>query len=580
MGRLGEAAASPEVGYLKRRWQIRKVNEAHLRRLMHDLSLPPAAARILLNRGIVTPEEGKSFLSPSLRVLDELFDLPGVSAAVSCVEQALRKGTRILVFGDYDVDGLTASAILVRFLRRFSENVAVYVPSRFLEGYGLTQEAVRRIVSEQRAPLLVIAVDCGIRDIAGAHFLKEHGAQLVILDHHLPDPLHRPEADALVSTWDSGGSPASFLSGAGLALLFVRALALRLGVSRDPAEEYLDFACLGTVGDVVPLLRENRAIVKYGLQALNERPSIPVRVLCEVAGVAGRYVDTEEVGFILAPRINAAGRVDHPKIALDFLLCDHPEEAFVYAKRLSYLNSRRQEEEERVFRDILEDPENQAFLEDAIVVLSGKGWNIGVLGIVASRLSENLRRPVIVLGEHNGVAIGSGRSIEGFHLLRAIEECAPLLLRYGGHEMAVGLRIRAEDVPSFRKRLNECFSQTVRECLALRGLVVDALVGLGDLDERFLSFWEQLKPFGEKNPNPLLATLNVVLERRWVWGRGGNHLRLLLRQGREYQEAVVFEGKGKAEELYGGSLADFAFEVQNGAENSFYLKVHDWRIKK
>lgn len=565
---------------MERRWKIRKVNEVYLRRLMYDLSLPPAAARILLNRGITTPEEGRSFLNPSLGLLDNLFDLPGLSEAVLCTEQALRRGSQILVFGDYDVDGLTASAILARFLRRFTENVAVYIPSRFLEGYGLTQEAALRIVAKRRTPLLVITVDCGIRDIEGARILKEYGAQLIILDHHFPHPLRRPEADAIVSTWDPADTMVSFLSGAGLALLFVRALALRLGVTQDPAEEYLDFASLGTVGDAVPLLRENRAIAKYGLRSLNKNPSLPIRALCEAAGIEGRFIDVEEVGFILAPRINAAGRVDHPRVALDLLLCDHYEEALVYAKRLNSLNTRRQAEEEQVLRDILEDPEKQAFLEDAIVVLSGEGWNTGVLGIVASRLSESLLRPVIVLGEHNGIAVGSGRSIDGFNLLRALEECAPLLLRYGGHEMAAGLKARVENVPLLRKRLNEYFAQTVRELVAFRGLVVDALVNLGDLDGHFLSFWERLRPFGEKNPNPLLATLNVVLERRWIWGRKGNHLRLLLRQGKEYQEAVVFEGREKAEELYGGSLADFAFEVQNGAESSFYLKVHDWRIKK
>ncbi len=565
---------------MEKRWQIRKVNEAYLRRLVQDLSLPYAAARILLNRGVTSPEEGKSFLEPSLKVLDDLLDLPGIPEAVSLVEQAIRRGFHILVFGDYDVDGLTASAILVRFLRRFTDRVEVYVPSRFSEGYGLTKEAVHRVIARGSSPLLVIAVDCGIRDVEGTRLLKEHGAGLVILDHHLPDPQCRPEADAIVSTWSSEGGMISLLSGAGLALLFVRALALRLGVSRDPAEEYLDFACLGTIGDAVPLLRENRVIVKYGLEMLNRNPSLPVQALCEVAGIGGRPVDTDAVGFILAPRINAPGRVDHPGVALDLLLCGHPEEALMYARRLNALNNRRQSEEERVLRDILTDPEKQAFLDDAVVVLSGKDWNIGVLGIVASRLSERLLRPVIVLGENGNIATGSGRSVEGFHLLKALEACAPLLVRYGGHEMAAGVKIQVERIPHFRKRLNELFAQDVHRLLSSRGLVVDALVSLGDIDARFLAFWEKLKPFGEKNPNPLLATLNVVLERRWTWGRKGNHLRLLLRQGREYQEAVVFEGRERVEELWGSSLLDFAFEVQNGVEDSFYLKVHDWRIKK
>lgn len=561
---------------MERRWCIRKVNEAYLERLERELSIPRAAARILLNRGITTPEEGRRFLDPSLDVLDDLLNLPGVLEAVSCVAGALRKGSHILVFGDYDVDGLTASAMLFRFLRRYTEKVTVYIPSRFVEGYGLTPKALHRILSEQRAPLLVITVDCGIRDVEGARILKDRGAQLVILDHHFPDPLRRPEADAIVSTWDHGGM-LSFLSGAGLALLFVRALAFHLGVPEDPAETYLDFACLGTIGDAVPLLRENRAIAKRGLEALRRNPSVPLQALCAASGIGERAISAEDVGFILAPRMNAAGRVGHPKDALDLLLCDHPEEAFAIARRLNALNSQRQKEEERVLRDIQEDPEKQALLEDAVVVLSGKGWNIGVLGIVASRLSESYARPVIVLGEQDdGVAVGSGRSVEGFNLLGALEECASLLLRYGGHEMAVGLKLRVEHIPSLRKRLNEHCAQSLRGRMAPDVLVVDALVDFCDLNERFFSFWERLKPFGEKNPNPLLAALNVVFERQWTRDWKGNGLRLLLRQGRDYQEAVIFEEqKGRAGEFSGGCLADFAFEVRRE-----YLKVHDWRIKK
>lgn len=579
MGRLGEAKASSEVGCLEKRWQIRKVNEACLRHLAGSLSLPPVAARILLNRGIVTPEAGQDFLAPSLKLLSSLEELPGISKGLVLLEWALRRKSRILVFGDYDVDGLTASSILGRFLRRFSENVEVYIPSRFTEGYGLTERAASQVLAKK--PHLVIAVDCGVRDVEGARILKRHGVGLIILDHHLPNCSSLPEADAIVSTWDLGtGAPLSILSGAGLALVFVRALALYLGVDVDPAEEYLDLACLGTVGDAVPLLRENRVIAKYGLALLNRRTSLGVQALLEVSGLGERSVDVNEVSFILAPRINAAGRMDHPGVALELLLCEDYERALHCAQGLNRLNSQRQEDEEKVLRDILEDEGKRRFLEDEVVVLSQAGWNVGVLGIVASRLSERFVRPVIVLGEVGRVAVGSGRSIEGFNLTEALGMCAPFLLRYGGHEMAAGLRVRVEDIPLLREKLNALFAERIRSLRLSRGLVVDAVVGLSDIDEELVSFWEKLKPFGEKNPNPLFATLNVALVQRWMWGRNKNHIRFLVRQGKEWQEVVVFGGKERAGELFESSLADLAFEVQRDSEHPFYLKVQDWRVKK
>lgn len=563
---------------MRKRWQIRKVNEVYLYRLMEALSIPKAMARVLLNRGITTPEAGRDFLSPSLGCLLEWCALPGVERATQVIGQAIRRNARLVIFGDYDVDGLTASAILARFLRRFSGSAEVYIPSRFVEGYGLTEQAAFRIL--ELHPHLVIAVDCGIRDFLGAEVLKSHGVGLVIVDHHLPEGPHLPRADAIVSTFDlESKKPLSYLSGAGLAFVLVQALAKYLGVEVSPEESYLDFACLGTVSDAVPLLGENRVIAKYGLECLRRFPSSGILALLEVAGINKEDVDVHEISFILAPRINAAGRVEHPRFALELLLCEEYGEALEKARYLNLLNGRRQRDEERVFESIYGDEEMYRFLEDEIVVLVGKDWNVGVLGIVASRLSERLNRPVIVLGEKNGMAVGSGRSIEGFNLTEALGACQSLLVRYGGHEMAVGLRLKVENIPFFRERINTLFGDQVRALRLSSGLVVDAVVGLADLDREFLEFWERLKPFGEKNPNPLLATLNVALVKK-SWGKGESQVWLCVSQGRERQEAVVFGGKERAGELLESSLVDLAFEVRCNASRSPYLKLHDWRIKK
>jgi len=544
--------------------------------------MPLPIARVLVNRGLFTAKEIQDFFEPSLAALNNLLEIPGLHEASVLLAQSLRKDERILIFGDYDADGITGCAILTRFLRRFSDKVFPYVPNRFSEGYGLSENAIQSIISKNINPNLVITVDCGIKDFYGIRRLKELGAKVIVTDHHVPEMGRIPEADVVVSTWDWESGDLLFpLSGAGIALALICSYTDLVNLSMDPLDDHIGLACIGTVGDVVPLLEENRVIVKYGLEKINKKPCCGLQALLEASGILGRTIGAEEISFILAPRINAAGRIEDPYLALSLFLSRRYEDALRRATYLNSLNSRRQREEERVIRAIFDDPKNQEYLEEEIVVLSGKGWNPGVLGIVASRVSERLNKPVIVLSCNGENALGSGRSIPGFNLVDALSTCSSLLTRFGGHEMAAGMRLPIQNIVRFRETLNNLFGTEVGEIRKNSGIVVDAVVNLRDINFEMLQWLQKMKPFGEKNPNPLFASLNVSIGKSWIWGRSSRHLRLLVRQGKEVQEAVVINGVESSSELTSSILADFVFEVQKDSFGQYpYLKIHDWRIKK
>ncbi|MDK2897171.1 MAG: single-stranded-DNA-specific exonuclease [Candidatus Atribacteria bacterium] len=566
---------------VEKRWQIRKVNRSYLKAISKNFSMPPVIARILMNRGFSTYHEIGEFLNPSLSSFAKVEQLPGLQEAVKLIARVVREGGRIVVFGDYDADGIAACAIVTRFLKQLDAEVEPYLPNRFSEGYGLSPQAVASVL--ERAPKLVITVDCGIRDRTGILSLKKQGVWVMVTDHHLPDFKEPPPpADVVVSSWDFESQQMILpFSGAGLALALVAEYAELVGVPLNPLEESIDLACIGTVADLVPLTDYNRIIAKYGLARINRKPNYGVQALLDVAGISGRKVGTQEISFIIAPRLNAAGRMEDPGWALSLLLSKNYQEALKRAQYLNDLNLRRYQEEEKILNEIWSKEDNQKFLEDEIVVLSGKDWNRGILGIIASRLSDQLGRPVIVLSENGSSASGSARSIEGFNLCQALEAASEMLLRFGGHEMAAGLAVAQSQLSSFRKFMNEHFGGVVKDINRKKGLIVDSILNFREIDDNLLEWIDRLQPFGEKNSNPLFVGLNVFLIKSWVWGRGQRHLGFLAKQGRDLQEGVVFGGREKATELTQSSLVDLAFEVnRDGYKRYPSLKVQDWRVKK
>ena len=534
-----------------------------------------------MNRGIFTLAEAHSFLDPELSSLNNLRSLPNLREAVQLIDTVIRSNGKVLIFGDYDADGLTACAILFRFLKKITPHVDTYIPSRFLEGYGLSEKAVDNILKVN--PDLVITVDAGIKDVSGVFSLKKKGIRIIITDHHVPHPDERPEADIIVSTWDWNAQKIIIpLSGAGVALALAQEYAYFRGMNLSPFEEFIALACVGTVGDVVPLLAENRIIVRYGLKKINQSPGCGLQALMEVAGFNNKDIGSEQIGYIIAPRLNAAGRVEDPRAAFELLITDKYQDALGHARILNECNLKRQKEETKVFTSISEDKQNEINMNDEIVVISGKNWSTGVLGIIASRLSERLFRPVIVLSEDETHAVGSARSILGFNITEALEKVSSLLIRYGGHEMAAGLKISLANVGLFRERLNELFGERVQTLKENAGIVVDAQVTMADVDPCMMSWLKKLQPFGEKNPNPLFVSSDVTVNERWFSGKNRQRLELVLMQNNKMRQHRIDATikNDNVSELASSSLIDLIFEVRKGYWDQPYLKIMDWRIKK
>jgi len=565
----------------QRKWQIRKVNRGCLKHLADNLCSPVSIARVLMNRGIFTLNQAWSFLDPDLSLLDNLLSLPNLSKAVLLIDTVIKENGKILIFGDYDTDGLTACAILYLFLKKITNNVDTYIPSRFNEGYGLSEKAVENIININ--PDLVITVDAGIKDVKGVSILKKRGIQIIITDHHVPDPDEKPDANIVVSTWDWDDQKMILpLSGAGVALALAQEYAIFRGMTVSPFEEFIALACIGTVGDVVPLLDENRVIVKYGLKKINQNPGCGLQALLEVVGFNNKDIQSEQIGYIIAPRLNAAGRVEDPRVAFELLISNNYHYALQQAKLLNEYNLKRQKEEARIFSSLFDDQRNQESMKNDIVVVSGKYWSTGVLGIIASRLSEQLLRPVIVLSEDESVAVGSARSIFGFNITDALGKVSSLLIQYGGHEMAAGLKVPLSNLDLFRQSLNELFSERVRFLRERNGIVVDAQITMADVDSQLMFWLKKLQPFGEKNPNPLFVSSDVIVNERWFSGKDRQQLELVLMQNNKMRQHRI-DAKIRSEnasDLASSSLIDLIFEVRKGYWDQPYLKIMDWRIKK
>ena len=492
-------------------------------------------AGILTARGITDPADALTLLAGE----EELSDpglLTDMQKACERIWQAIDNGETIVVFGDYDVDGVTATALLYQHLKGMGATVKCMLPSREGDGYGLSRNAIQSI--HDKGYQLIVTVDNGISAVEEAEFAAELGVDLIITDHHLP-PQTLPRAVAVVDPRrEDDTSPFKGLCGAGVAFKLCAAL------DGCPPEEMLDYcgdlAAVGTVADVMPLTGENRTLVKAGLRQLQNTDRPGLEALLEEVGLAGKPVTAENISYAIAPRINAAGRMDSAVAALQLVLCEDPERAEDLAHKLNDINIRRQETELQIFKAAQELLEQQPErLEDRVILLWGRDWHPGVIGIVASRLVERTGRPVIVVTvDEHGEGKGSGRSVQGFNLHACIGACADLLIRYGGHAMAAGLSVKEEHLEELRRRLNDW---AARECPVLHTppLACDLSIHLDRVTVESVRRLEQLAPFGAENPTPVFLLQNAVVDGVYPVS-DGRHSRLRLRQGSASIYAVWF----------------------------------------
>ena len=492
-------------------------------------------AGILAARGITDPAEALTLLAGEEELSDPAL-LTDMDAACQRIWQAIDNGETIAVFGDYDVDGVTATALLYQHLKGMGATVKCMLPSREGDGYGLSKNAIQSM--HNKGCTLIVTVDNGISAVEEAEFAASLGMDLIITDHHLP-PETLPKAVAVVDPRrEDDHSPFKGLCGAGVAFKLCAAL------DGCPPEEMLDYcgdlAAVGTVADVMPLTGENRTLVRSGLHQLQNTDRPGLEALLEEVGLTGKPVTAENVSYAIAPRINAAGRMDSAVTALQLVLCEDPDRAEELARKLNETNARRQEIELQIFhaaQELLEqEPER---LEDRVMLLWGRDWHPGVIGIVASRLVERTGRPVIVVTvDEHGECKGSGRSVQGFNLHDCIGSCADLLIRYGGHAMAAGLSVREENLPALRRRLNEW---AARKCPVLHAtpLECDLSIHLDRVTVESVRRLDQLAPYGAENPTPVFLLQNAVVDGVYPVS-DGRHSRLRLRQGNASVYAVWF----------------------------------------
>ena len=481
---------------------------------------------MLINRGLTTPEAAQAFLTPGRGQIHDPFRLKGMKEAVALIRTRLQSGGPIMIYGDYDADGVTATATLVLALRALGAEVAYYIPDRFSEGYGLNAGALRSI--RARGYDFVVTVDTGVSAVAEAQLARELGMTLVVTDHHEPGPA-LPEVPALVNPRRPDCTyPFKGLAGAGVAFK------LALALEAPNVWDLLDIVTLGTVADLMPLVDENRALVREGLSRLGATHRPGLRALMQVAGVQAP-VSAGHVGFALGPRINALGRMSSAEAGVELLLTDDPVRAMELARRLDAENRARQDIEAAILEEALAQaaalpPEEREYA----LVLAGEGWHHGVVGICASRVLEVYHRPTILLSIEGDEVRGSARSIPGFHIQRALLQMADLFTRFGGHAAAAGLSLRGRDlIPELRRRMNRLAAEWLQPEDLVPEQRVDAFVPLDQIDERLVTELAALEPFGLGNPAPVLATDGLqVVEGRAI-GRDGKHLKLQLRSDKD-----------------------------------------------
>jgi single-stranded-DNA-specific exonuclease len=503
---------------------------------------PAILEHLILQRGLPAGDRLESFLRPRLADLADPFLIPGMRAAVERILQAVDRKEKVCIFGDYDVDGVTSIAITRRILRSYGLEPRHFIPRRGSEGYGLNRAALERCIREGGRPDLLIAVDCGTVSVAEVAELNQQGVDVVIVDHHEPSE-ELPAAVAVVNP--KRGEDFTYLCAAGVAFKVGHALLKTRQVPLD-LKELLDLVAVATIADIVPMVGENRLLVRHGLRHLSGTLNPGLRALQEVAGMNG-HATSMDVGFRIGPRLNAAGRMDVPEDALETLITDCRRLAMDLAHKLDDYNRARQEHENLIRRQAQEQLQRDFIPNrDPVIVIGSREWHPGVVGIVASRLMRQYHKPTFVIAiDGDGIGKGSGRSIEGVSLVEAIRACGDELLAGGGHAMAAGLSIEESRLSSFRDRFADYVRNNTNEEQLKPTLYYDAEISFGQLCLEFMDSYDLLQPFGNGNPQPVFISRNISLSRPPVRMKN-QHLRFMLRQGYHEQDAVFFGGGEKS----------------------------------
>ncbi len=560
---------------MKKRWVINTPEEENkILELSHKINCSPIIANLLLQRNIRTAEEAQAFFYPSLNMLHDPFLMKDMDKAVDRLDKAIANEEKILIYGDYDVDGTTAVALLYKYLKNKcnTDYLEYYIPDRYTEGYGVSVKGIDYAV--QNGFQLIIVTDCGVKAVEKVRYAKEQGIEIIICDHHTPGDI-LPEAVAVLDPQRSDCSyPYKWLSGCGVSFKLIQAHSLKHNLPMSDIYKLLDLLCVSIASDIVPITGENRILAYYGLQQLNDKPSLGLKTIIKLSGI-GKEITINDIVFRIGPRINAAGRVESGRKAVQLLTADEKNCADDIASDINSFNDQRKKldhditEEAIRYISQMEVDENQK-----TTVLFNPNWHKGVIGIVASRLTESFYRPTIVLTESNGLATGSARSVEGFDLYYAISQCSEYLENYGGHKYAAGLTMKIENIEPFKDKFEKIVRETINDQMLTPQINIDAQIKLSDITPELFDMLKRFAPFGPNNTIPVFMTENVInfIGTKKV-GKNNEHLKLVVvddTRACNDRSGIGFGMGHLYDEVNSGKYFDICYTLQ---ENEFMGKI-------
>lgn len=551
---------------MNKKWQIYETNTEEVKRIKSKYQLNELLATILVNRNIIKEDDIKLFLNPTRDDFYDPFLITDMEKAIEKIVKAIQEKQKVTIYGDYDVDGITSITVLKSFLKDIGLETSSYIPNRLDEGYGLNKDAIDTI--KQSGCDLMITVDCGISAIDEIEYANSLGIETIVTDHHEPGN-ELPKAYAVIDNKRKDSKyPFRELAGVGVVFKLIQALGIRMGLKEESYLKYLDIVCIGTISDIVPLVDENRVIAKLGLMLVKQTKNIGLKSIIHSSGYT--KIDSNTISFGVAPRINACGRMGKAEEALELFLSSDRNEVNELTKKLNEHNRERQETEKAIFESAIEKIEKEHLNDKKAIVVGGKNWHHGVIGIVSSKITDMYFKPSILLSfEENGIGKGSGRSIPGFDLHDVLMKCSDTVEKFGGHSMAVGITIKKEKLEAFREEFEKIATENhIDEIMPI--INIDAKINLNDINKEMVESMKQLEPFGEANKMPIFAFKNLKIDSIRALSEG-KHLKLTLKDTNNIINAIGFNMGHLTEEYRIGDKIDVAgvLEVNtfNGTEN-------------
>ena len=550
-------------------------------KLSEETGVHPVLCQLLIERGIDTAEKARQYFRPQLPTLHDPFLMCDMDVAVARLNEAMGRKERILIYGDYDVDGCTAVALVYRFLQLYYSNIDYYIPDRYDEGYGVSKQGVD--YANETGVKLIIVLDCGIKAIDEIAYAKSLGIDFIICDHHVPDEQLPPAVAILNAKRKDNTYPYLDLSGCGVGFKFMQAFAISNGIAFNQLTPLLDLVAVSIASDIVPIMGENRVLAYHGLRQLSQNPSVGLRAVIELCGMSGRDITMNDIIFKIGPRINASGRMQNGKESVALLVEHDYPHALELAEQINRYNEERKELDKRMTEEATELVSQMEDLDDkSAIVIYNEDWHKGVIGIVASRLTENFFRPAVVLTRTGDMVTGSARSVGGFDVYRAIQECEDLLENFGGHTYAAGLSLPVENVKQFTQRFEAYVAQHINTEQAIPTIDIDAELSFRDINRRFQNDLRRMRPYGPDNEKPVFCTRNVYdYGTSKVVGRDQEHIKLELVDGKSstVMNGIAFGQSSQARFIKTKRSFDIAYTIEDNTHKRGEVQLQILNIK-